>query len=239
MLADITDRIAAACLAELDALVKDAWCHHTHGHLSENDMEVICEAAQERRQAARPKPRAAASSAPRGPSRRPQRSPDKQRSIERRRRLAASGPMPPALAAKFSTGELAVLKVVGDAVRHRGRCDMCMDEIAGRAGTCRRLAQGAIRRAEALGLLAIQERRLSATRSDTNIITIISAEWLDWLRIGPKGFLRTPLVGGCKSIPTTPHRFRTASPQRPHQGFGVPASPREASRRGFARGCPR
>jgi hypothetical protein len=31
------------------------------------------------------------------------RSPDKQASIERRRRLAASGPMPPALAAKFTT----------------------------------------------------------------------------------------------------------------------------------------
>jgi hypothetical protein len=59
---------------------------------------------------------------------------------ERRRRLAASGPLPPSLACRFTTGELAVLKVIADHVRHAGRCALCVDDIAARAGVCRRLA---------------------------------------------------------------------------------------------------
>jgi hypothetical protein len=198
--------IDGARTTELAQLGSDISRAYANGALSEDDHQRLWEAIEERRAETRPKPRTAPSSAPRASVRRRQRSPDKQASIERRRRLAASGPMPPAIAAKFSTGELAVLKVVGDAVRHRGRCDMCMDEIAGRAGVCRRLAQMAIREAEGIGLLAIQERRLSATRNDTNVVTIISAEWLDWLRIGPKG-------GGCKSIPTTQHSVSSPRPR--------------------------
>ena len=43
-----------------------------------------------------------------------QRSPDRQASIERRRRLAASGPLPPAMAARFTVSELAVLRIVAN-----------------------------------------------------------------------------------------------------------------------------
>jgi hypothetical protein len=64
----------------------------------------------------------AAKRAPRAAARRRQRSPDRQASIERRRRLAASGPMPPALAARFTTSELAALRIIGDEVRHHGVC---------------------------------------------------------------------------------------------------------------------
>jgi hypothetical protein len=210
---DAIDRIAIASGPELDDIIRAAWCDHTNGRLTENEIEILDEAARTRREALQPRQPArrpelhpAKKVAPQASARRSPRAPDRQRSIERRRRLAASGPMPPALAAKFSTGELAVFKIVGDAVLHQGRCDLCMDEIAGRAGVCRRLAQTAIREAEALGLLLIQERRLSTTRNDTNIITIVSGEWLDWLRIGGKG-------GGCKSIPTTQH---SDSFRRPH-----------------------
>ena len=49
-----------------------------------------------------------------------QRSPDRQRSIERRRRLAASEPLLPQLASRFTTGELAVLRIVGDEVKAHG-----------------------------------------------------------------------------------------------------------------------
>ena len=44
--------------------------------------------------------------------------------------LAASGPMPPALACKFTVSELAVLRIVGDEVRLHGCCSRCVDEIA-------------------------------------------------------------------------------------------------------------
>lgn len=114
------------------------------------------------------------------------RSPDRQRSLERRRRLAASGPMPPQLAFRFTTGRLSVMRIVGDEVRRKGRCTMCLDEIAGRAGVCRRLAQGALREAEQLGLVHIEERRLTGTRNDSNVVTIIAAEWLVWLRLARK-----------------------------------------------------
>lgn len=115
------------------------------------------------------------------------RSPDRQRSLERRRRLAASGPMPPPLACKFTTGQLSVLRIVGDEIRARGRCVLYLDEIAARAGVCRRHAQAALREAERLGLLHIEERRVSAFRNDTNVVTIISVEWLTWLRLKRQG----------------------------------------------------
>src|SRR5277367_2841607 len=77
------------------------WVDHTHGLLTDNEMETLDEAARARReaiqarcQAARPGggPARRPGNAPRRSARRRQRSPDKQASIERRRRLVASGP---------------------------------------------------------------------------------------------------------------------------------------------------
>jgi hypothetical protein len=155
------------------------------------------------------------------------RSPDRQRSLERRRRLAASGPMPPMLAAKFTTGRLSTMRIVGDEVRRKGRCTACVDEIAARAGVCRRLAQAALREAEDLGLVHIQERRLTGTRNDSNVVTIISMEWLAWLRIGrredAKNF-RARAVSDSKHEPR-----RGEGPQKESSGIGfarsVPHSP--------------
>src|SRR5215207_6370158 len=77
--------------------------------------------------------------------------------IARRRHLAASGPMAPALAARFTVSELAVLKIVSDEIRQHGTCFCTVAEIAARAGTSR--VQDAIRQAARLGLLTVQERR--------------------------------------------------------------------------------
>src|SRR5215203_6505930 len=93
------------------------------------------------------------------PPRRLQRPPLRSVAIARRRHLAASGPMPPALACRFTVGELAVLRIVGDEVRERGQCDRCVDELAARAGVCRSLVKNAIRTAARLGLLMVEERR--------------------------------------------------------------------------------
>jgi hypothetical protein len=126
---DVADRIEIACPDELDGIIKDMWVDHTHGLLTDNDMEALDEAARTRREAiqarrieTQPKLPVAAKRAPRAAARRRQRSPDRQASIERRRRLAASGPMPPALAARFTTSELAALRIIGDEVRHHGVC---------------------------------------------------------------------------------------------------------------------
>jgi hypothetical protein len=48
---DIADRIAIACPAELDGIVRDMWVDHTNGRLTEDEMEVLDEAARARREA--------------------------------------------------------------------------------------------------------------------------------------------------------------------------------------------
>src|SRR4051795_4140848 len=116
------------------------------------------------------------------PKRRPQRSPDRQRSLERRRKLAASGPMPPALAARFTTGELAVLKIVADEVRTKGACVLSVAEMAARSGTSESTVRRAFR--AAVGLMTVQERRVPFRPNLTNVIRIVSREWLAWIEKG-------------------------------------------------------
>jgi hypothetical protein len=109
-------------------------------------------------------------------------SPDRRRSIERRRRLAASGPMPPTLACGFTVGELAVLRIVGDEVHAKGTCDRSLAEIAARAGVCRKLAQLTLRMAARDGLIVVERRPRPGRKNLTNVVRIISQAWLTWLR---------------------------------------------------------
>jgi hypothetical protein len=158
------------------------------GHPRYGGRKTRREAFQERRPETRPKPRTALSSAPRVSARR-QRSPDKQASIERRRRLVASGPLPPPLAARFTWGEVAVMRIVGDECRARGCCTLHIDAIAARAGVHRTTVQNALREAQGRegrqGIVTVQERRRRGQRSLTNIIRIVSRDWLNWLHKGP------------------------------------------------------
>jgi hypothetical protein len=64
----------------------------------------------------------------------PQRSPDKQASIERRRRLARQSPVPPELVDKFTQGEHAALTVVCGEIQRCGLCAWCLAKIAAIAG---------------------------------------------------------------------------------------------------------
>ena len=69
---DIADRIAIACPAEIDAIIKDMWADHAHGLLTDNEMETLDEAARTRREAIqtrRTETRPTPSSAPRGSAR--------------------------------------------------------------------------------------------------------------------------------------------------------------------------
>jgi hypothetical protein len=52
------------------------------------------------------------------------------------------------------------------------------------------VVQEAIRLAKALGLLTVQERRRKGQKSLTNLVRVISQEWLTWLRRGG-GFRKT------------------------------------------------
>src|SRR4051812_18411023 len=126
--------------------------------------------------------------------------------------------MPPALACKFTVSELAVLRIVGDDVRQHGHYDRCVDEIAARAGVCRRMVQNAIREAARLGLLTIEERRREGRRNLPNVVRIISKEWTSWLARGGRSSRPSaaPLIGCKKMRPTDKgyknQRSRTSEP---------------------------
>jgi len=48
---DIADRITIASPAELDDIIRGMWVDHTHGLLTDNEMEILDEAARTRREA--------------------------------------------------------------------------------------------------------------------------------------------------------------------------------------------
>lgn len=84
--------------------------------------------------------------------------------LEKRRRWAASGWLPPALAARFTAGELAALSVVAAQVHARGACCLSHDRLAAAAGVSASTARNALREARRLGLVSAEERRSSPYR---------------------------------------------------------------------------
>src|SRR3954451_19919550 len=120
-------------------------------------------------------------------------------SMERRRRWAASGALPPALAARFTLAETAVLAVLAAEVLRHSACTLTVGHIAALAGVSETTVRNALRAAHGLGLLSIEERRLTAWRNAPNVVRIVSREWLGWLRLrASKG------GGGCKLVNPTP-----------------------------------
>lgn len=116
--------------------------------------------------------------------------------MERRRRLASGGLLPPQINACFTQGERAVLAIVGLEARERGDCRLSIPHIAALAGVSETTVRNALRLARELGLVTIEERRLTAFRSDTNIVRITSSEWSSWLRLRRWG-------GGCNLLNPT------------------------------------
>jgi hypothetical protein len=62
--------------------------------------------------------------------------------------------------------------IAAEVVRH-GFCRLALGHIAALAGVGRSTVKRALREAHGLGLIRIEERRLSAWRNDTNVITIL------------------------------------------------------------------
>jgi hypothetical protein len=112
--------------------------------------------------------------------------------------------MPPSLAAKFTWGEVAVLRVIGDEVMRHGACSLYIDAIAAMAGMHRTTVQNALRQARRLGLITVEERRPPGRRKSlTNIVRIVSEEWLTWLRRGPRAWATVLGSGSNKKLNTT------------------------------------
>ena len=142
-------------------------------------------------------------------------------SMERRRRWAASGRLPPGLAARFTLAEQAVLALVAAEVVRRKDCRLSVENMAAVAGVCRSTVKNAIREARRLGLLTVEERAITGFRNDTNIVRIISAEWLAWLRLARRSDLlpsrsrraasASSQGGGVKSVTSTPTEVQLLS----------------------------
>src|SRR3954449_12250688 len=111
------DQMAAAIdgartLTRLDHLSRSIWQGLAAGAVGDDDAQGLAERLHARRGVLRGDLRPV--SLPPGrpsifPPRRLQRTPQRPVAIARRRHLAASGPMPPGLACKFTVSELAVL----------------------------------------------------------------------------------------------------------------------------------
>lgn len=132
--------------------------------------------------------------------RREQRSPDRQRSYERRHKLAYSGPMPGHLAARFTVSAMAVMRIVADEHRTYGQCTLTLDEIAARAGVCRKTVQRSMKAVHDDGLITIAVSPRRSRKQPPNVVRIIDGDWLRWLRKGTAtaGHLRPTTVNRLK-----------------------------------------
>jgi hypothetical protein len=178
------------------------WKALSAGHVTEAEASGLSDLLEARRALPAPgKPvQRRVGSRPRSPA-----------SMERRRSWAASGHLPPRLAAHFTMGEAAVLAVIAIEVRRQGRCTLTIPHLASLAGVGRSTAKRALSAAHALGAIRIVERRLSAFRNDSNIVTVIDPAWSAWLR------LRRAEVGS---------NFRPAAQYKKKEGLGAPAARR-------------
>ncbi len=128
--------------------------------------------------------------------------------MERRRSWASSGRLPPKIAARFTLAEHAVLAVIAAELAAKGECTLTIGHIAALAGVCNQTVRNAMRAAVTLGFIRVEERRLSAWRNAPNRVTILSPEWLSWLRLARKG-------GGSKSVGPTNTSLRKQAESRP------------------------
>ncbi len=69
----------------------------------------------------------------------------------------------------------------------KGDCRLSVPHLAAVTGVAERTVQNAIREARKLGLLTVEERRVTGYRNDTNVLRIVSPEWTAWLRLARKG----------------------------------------------------
>jgi hypothetical protein len=181
---------AAPHSCALDEVARLLWRAPAEGKMDDAAAAAVSEAISGRRRAfatgqgfACPSCQTAASG-PRRAGRRPR---NRRASVERRRRQAMSGAMPPALAARFTMGEAAVLAVVARTCQRMQVCILPLDAIAALAGVERTTAKNAMREARRLGLIEVRERRIPGQKSLTNVVKIIAPDWLAWLRHRPEG----------------------------------------------------
>ena len=95
----------------------------------------------------------------------------------------------------------AVLSVIAREVQRRdGACALPLDALAALAGVSRTTVQNLLRQARHLGLLEVKERRRRGLPSLTNVLRVISPEWIAWLKLSGEG-------GGFRNLSATNNKF--------------------------------
>ncbi len=214
-----TAAVAAKTTAAVDEIARLTWRANAEGHILDAEAEAVSEALQARRTAFATRRTATPSRLVPGlprPARTP-RSPDRQASIERRRRQAMSGVVPAKIAASFTMAELAVLTLIARQCQRAGVCVLHIDAIAALAGCCRRTVQNAMRHAQMLGMILVKERRRPGLPSFTNVVSLISKDWQTWLRLG-----------GCKELRPTGNQSSIRGGNRKFRASNDPPQQRSA-----------
>jgi len=244
-------------LSVLDGFARAIWTDWGAGRLTDEQASALAETLEGRKREVRGIDTVAirapqvAEAAKQGrlshfpPKRKATRSPNRRASIKRRRTLAASGPMPPQLASQFTTGELAALRIVADAVRDRSACMLTLGEIAARAGVCVTTARNALHQAAHEGLVTIEERRRHKRPNLANVVRVVSREWLSWIERGRKSpnagrgnaSASASQGGGCKKMESTDKTsFRSLRGDRASRGQHAPSQPQKPQRAALGAG---
>jgi hypothetical protein len=178
---------------DLDRLARTLWRGYGDGAISDDEAAFLQSYIDRRRPLGRAAPRHAPGSVGKlagrvrsrfAPRQRP-RSPDRQASRERRRTLGGSAVMPPNLRHHYTEGQRAVLCIIAGEVKHHGLCDLPIDKIAALAGVCRTTVQTTLHEARRLFHIKITERPQPGKKNLPNVVQIVSAEWLAWIKRGP------------------------------------------------------
>jgi hypothetical protein len=209
-------------LPEVAALL---WRAYGEGQVTEAEAEVLSGLIEARKASQGPGITGAPPSARRVGSR-----PRTDASMERRRRWASSGRLPPQLAAHFTLAEQAVLAVVAAEVVKRGDVRLCHEAVAAIAGVARSTVRATLRRARDLGLVEIEERRLTPWKSQPSIVRIVSAAWKAWNRLARRG--RGPdALCDISSAPSPTHVLNLAQKRPAELSLRASERPRTGSSR--------
>jgi hypothetical protein len=194
--------------AQLDAVARLLWEKHGARYLNDDEASYL-HSCIERRRPVSERTKAgkfAAISKMNGrvtrflPRQRP-RSPDRQASRDRRRRLGGSSALPNTLRHYYTEGQRAVLCIIASEVKHHGVCDLPIDKVAALAGVCRTTVQTTLHEARQLGHIKITERPMPGRKHLPNIVEITSPEWQTWIKRG--SFVHQPIGSNSVNLAST------------------------------------
>ncbi|WP_156652665.1 hypothetical protein [Methylobacterium sp. Leaf86] len=207
---EIRRSVEAAPRSRLPDVAAVMWRAYGAGQISETEAEALSALIEARK---------ALPATPAAPRRPVGSRPRSDASMERRRRWAASGRLPPGIAARFTLAETAVLAIVSAETTRRGDCRMYVDHIAAVAGVSRSTVKTAIRQARTLGLITVEERPQTAFRNLSNVVRIVSKEWTAWLRLARTLPARGGGVNSSTSTNTQDLELRRKRPAEAQKGL--------------------